>query len=316
MGHTNQSVVKEFVFVGFSREQGTNQCLFVVVLCMYLTTLVGNSLIIIAVHTDARLSTPMYFFLGNLSFLDICFTTSVVPQLLVHFLTSHKTISFSRCMAQLCISLTFGSIEFILLAAMAYDRYVAVCCPLHYKVIMSKKVCIQLVLASWTGGFLNAVVQTGFTMHLQFCSFNTINHFACEVLVVIKLACSDRFVNEISLMVAGFIILLIPCIVVMLSYIYIIRAILSIHSSQGRYRAFSTCTSHLMVVTLCYGTAACAYMNPQTSASSNQNKILTFFYAVVTPMFNPLIYSLRNKEVKGALGKIAGKHISAESWEQ
>ncbi|XP_034278801.1 olfactory receptor-like protein OLF3 [Pantherophis guttatus] len=307
---TNQSVVEEFIFVGFSREQRTNQYLFVIVLCMYLITLVGNSLIIIAIHIDARLSTPMYFFLGNLSFLDICFTSSVVPQLLVHFLTSHKTISFSRCMTQLCISLTFGSTEFILLAAMAYDRYVAICSPLHYEVIMRKKVCIQLVLASWTGGFFNAMIQTGFTMRLEFCSFNTINHFACEVLAVIKLACSDLFVNEISLMVAGFIILLIPCIVVMLSYVYIIHAILAIHSSQGRYKAFSTCTSHLMVVTLCYGTAAFAYMNPKTSNSLNQDKILAFFYAVVTPMFNPLIYSLRNKEVKGALSKIAGKCIS------
>ncbi|KAM3823649.1 LOW QUALITY PROTEIN: olfactory receptor 2F1-like [Vipera latastei] len=311
MGQTNQSVVKEFVFVGFSREQGINQCLFVIVLSMYLITLVGN--IITAIHIDARLNTPMYFFLGNLSFLDICFTTSVVPQLLFHFLSSHKTISFSKCMIQLCISLTFGSTEFILLAAMAYDRYVAVCCPLHYEIIMRKKVCIQLVLASWSGGFLNAVIQTGFTMHLDFCSYSTINHFACEVLAVIKLACSDLFVNEISLMVAGFILLLIPCIVVILSYIYIIHAILAIHSSQGRYKAFSTCSSHLMVVTLCYGTAAFAYMNPQSSKSSNQDKILAFFYAVVTPMFNPLVYSLRNKEVKGALNKILGKHISEEN---
>ncbi|XP_062993433.1 olfactory receptor 2F1-like [Elgaria multicarinata webbii] len=313
MGQYNRTIAEEFLFVGFSIEPRTNLCLFVIVLSMYLITLTGNTLIIIAIRIDPRLSTPMYFFLSNLSLLDICYTTSVVPQLLIHFLTSHKTISFNRCMAQLFISLSLGSIEFILLAAMAYDRYVAVCHPLHYKTMMNKMVCIQLALTSWMGGLFNAMVQTGFTMRLRFCTFNTINHFACEVLAVIKLSCSETFVNEISLMVAGVLLLLIPCIVVMLSYVYIIRAILHIRSSEGRHRAFSTCTSHLTVVTLCYGTAAFAYLSPKAPTSSNQNKMLAFFYAVVTPMLNPIIYSLRNKEVKGALSKVVRKCIPVES---
>ncbi|XP_033025776.1 olfactory receptor 2F1-like [Lacerta agilis] len=313
MEQHNQTSIKEFIFVGFSSNRGANLCLFAVVLSMYFITLTGNTLIIVAIRIDPRLSTPKYFFLTNLSFLDICYTTSVVPQLLVHFLTSPKTISFNRCMAQLCISLTLGSIEFILLAAMAYDRYVAVCYPLHYKVIMNRTVCIQLALASWIGGFLNALVQTGFTMRLHFCTFNIINHFACEVLGVIKLACSETFINEIMLMVAGVIVLLIPCILIMLSYVYIIRAILRIQSSEGRHRAFSTCSSHLTVVTFCYGTAAFAYMNPKTNTSPNQDKMLAFVYAVVTPMLNPIIYSLRNKEVKGALAKAIRKNIPTES---
>nr|XP_034957577.1 olfactory receptor-like protein OLF3 [Zootoca vivipara] len=310
MGQHNQTNVKEFVFVGFSRERNINLCLFVVFLSMYLVTLTGNTLIIVAIRIDPRLSTPMYFFLSNLSFLDICYTTSVVPQLLVHSLTSHKVISFSRCMAQLYISLSLGGIEFILLAAMAYDRYVAICYPLHYMTIMSRQVYIQMAMASWMGGFLNALVQTVFTMHLQFCSFNTINHFACELLAVIKVACSNTFVNEIVIVVAGVIVLLIPCVVVLLSYVYIIRAILRIRSSEGRQRAFSTCTSHLTVVTLCYGTAIFAYMSPKANTSPNQDKMVSIFYAVVTPMLNPIIYSLRNKEVKGALSKAVRKGIT------
>ncbi|XP_033025661.1 olfactory receptor-like protein OLF3 [Lacerta agilis] len=310
MGQHNQTNVKEFVFVGFSRERNINLCLFVVFLSMYLVTLTGNTLIIVAIRIDPRLSTPMYFFLSNLSFLDICYTTSVVPQLLVHSLTRHKVISFSHCMAQLYISLSLGGIEFILLAAMAYDRYVAICYPLHYMTIMSRRVYIQMAMASWMGGFLNALVQTVFTMHLQFCSFNTINHFACELLAVIKVACSNTFVNEIVIIVAGVIVLLIPCVVVLLSYVYIIRAILRIRSSEGRQRAFSTCTSHLTVVTLCYGTAIFAYMSPKANTSPNQDKMVSIFYAVVTPMLNPIIYSLRNKEVKGALSKAVRKSIT------
>ncbi|XP_077169263.1 olfactory receptor-like protein OLF3 [Paroedura picta] len=309
MGQYNQTSAKEFVFLGFSKERSTNLCLFAVFFSMYLVTLAGNSLIIMVIRIDGRLSTPMYFFLSNLSFLDICYTTSVVPQLLAHCLTSHKTISFNHCMAQLYISLSLGGIEFILLAAMAYDRYVAVCHPLHYMTIMSKRVCIQIAIMCWMGGFLNALVQTVFTMHLHFCSFSTINHFACELLAVIKVACSDTFVNEIVIVVAGVFVLLIPCVVVMLSYVYIINTILHIHSSEGRHRAFSTCTSHMTVVTLCYGTAIFAYMSPKSNTSPNQDKMVSIFYAVVTPMLNPIIYSLRNKEVKGALAKVLGKGV-------
>ncbi|XP_066485869.1 olfactory receptor-like protein OLF3 [Tiliqua scincoides] len=312
MGQHNQTSIREFVFLGFSREQSTNVCLFAVFLSVYLFTLAGNALIIIAIRVDPRLNTPMYFFLSNLSFLDICYTTSVAPQLLAHLLTSHKIISFHRCMTQLCVSLSLGGTEFVLLAAMAYDRYMAVCHPLHYMVIMSRRVCIQFVLLSWMLGFLNGVVQTMFTVHLHFCGFNIINHFACELLALVKVACSDTFPNEISIVVAGVIILLIPCIVVMLSYVYIISTILGIRSSDGRQRAFSTCTSHLTVVTLCYGTAIFAYMSPKANTSPNQDKIVAVFYSVITPILNPIIYSLRNKEVKAALTKSVRKLIILE----
>ncbi|XP_054849749.1 olfactory receptor 2F1-like [Eublepharis macularius] len=305
MGQDNQTSVTEFVLLGFSRERGTNVFLFAVVFSMYLITLVGNTLIIVAICIDPRLNTPMYFFLCNLSFLDICYTTAVVPQLLVHFLASHKNISFDRCMAQLYVGFFLGSTEFILLAVMAYDRYVAVCHPLHYKNIMSRKVCIQLMMVSWTSGFLNALIHTSFTLHLHYCSYNVINHFGCELLAVIKLACSDTFVNDVALTVSGVFVLFIPCLLVMFSYMYIINAILSIRSEEGQHRAFSTCTSHLTVVTLCYGTAMFAYLAPKANMSSDRDKILSFLYVVVTPMLNPLIYSLRNKEVKGALTKIA-----------
>nr|XP_056719422.1 olfactory receptor-like protein OLF3 [Euleptes europaea] len=305
MGHDNETSIREFVLLGFSRERDTNVYLFVVVLFMYLITLAGNTLIIVATRIDPRLNTPMYFFLCNLSFLDICYTTSVVPQLLVHSLRSHKNISFIRCMTQLYIAFFLGTTEFILLAVMAYDRYVAVCRPLHYKIIMSRKACIQLMMVSWISGFINALVHTSFTICLHYCSYNIINHFGCDALAVIKLSCSDTSVNDIALMVSGVLVLFIPCILVMLSYVYIISSILRIRSSEGQHRAFSTCTSHLTVVILCYGTAMVAYMSPKTNNSSSRDKILSFLYAVVTPMLNPLIYSLRNKEVKGALTKVA-----------
>ncbi|XP_044300464.1 olfactory receptor-like protein OLF3 [Varanus komodoensis] len=313
MGPYNQTSAAEFVLLGFSRDQGTNFLLFAVVLLMYLITLAGNTLIIVVICTDPHLSTPMYFFLSNLSFLDICYTTSVVPQLLAHFMITYKAISFNRCMAQLYISFSFGSTEFLLLAAMAYDRYVAVCHPLHYRVLMNRRLCMQLASASWTYGFLNALVHTVFAMCLHFCGFNAIDHFACEVLAVIKVSCSDTSVNEILLVVAGVFALLIPCIVVMLSYVYIISAVLHIRSPDGRQRAFSTCTSHLTVVILCYGSAIFAYMSPKTNTSPNQDKMLAFFYAVITPMLNPIIYSLRNKEVKAALAKTIEKCSLSES---
>ncbi|XP_019340357.1 olfactory receptor 2F1 [Alligator mississippiensis] len=312
MESENQTSVTEFIILGLSSHRGTQLWLFALLLGMYVITLVGNIVIIVTIRIDPCLDTPMYFFLGNLSFLDICYTSSVVPQMLVHFLAQHKAISFSRCTAQLYVSLSLGSIEFILLAVMAYDRYVAICNPLHYTVTMSRRVCIQLAVASWASGFLNSLVQTTFTMRLPFCGFNIINHFACEAVALIKIACSNTYVNEIILMMASVLILIIPCSFIILSYIYIISSILRICSSEGRYKTFSTCTSHITVVMLCYGTAIFAYMRPRASVSPNQDKMFSLFYAVVTPMLNPVIYSLRNKEVKEALAKAMGSGLSSE----
>uniref|UniRef100_A0A8D0L4H8 Olfactory receptor n=1 Tax=Sphenodon punctatus TaxID=8508 RepID=A0A8D0L4H8_SPHPU len=308
MGRYNQTIVTEFIFLGFSCQRCTNLCLFLLFLTIYLITLAGNTIIIVAIRLDPWLSTPMYFFLSNLSFLDICYTTSVVPQMLTHFLTEHRAISFRRCTAQLYVSLSLGGIEFLLLATMAYDRYVAICRPLRYTTIMNKRVCIQMVVASWMGGLLNSLVQTMFTLRSHFCNSKVIiNHFVCEVLAVIRVACSDTYINEISIVVAGVIVLLVPCFTVLLSYVYIITSILHIRSSEGRHKAFSTCASHLTVVSLCYGTAIFAYMRPKGNMSPSQDKMVTLFYAVITPMLNPIIYSLRNKDVKGALSKAVGK---------
>ncbi|XP_077169604.1 olfactory receptor 2F1-like [Paroedura picta] len=304
IGQENQTRIIEFVLLGFSSQRGTNLFLFALVLCIYLITLVGNSLIIVAICIDPRLNTPMYFFLCNLSVLDIGYTTSVVPQLLAHFLTTHKNIPFNRCMAQLYIALFLGSVEYILLAFMAYDRYVAVCHPLHYKIIMNGKVCVRMMAASWISGFINAAVHTTFTMRLHFCNYNIINHFVCELIAVLNLACSDIFVNEVALVVSWIFVLLIPCTFIILSYVYIISAILRIRSAEGRHRAFSTCTSHLTVVALCYGTVMLAYITPKAETSPHRDKVLSFLYVVVTPMLNPLIYSLRNKDVKAALSKV------------
>ncbi|XP_025072084.1 olfactory receptor 2F1-like [Alligator sinensis] len=301
----------EFIFLGLSRNWSTQHWLFVLFLAMYIITLAGNALIITVIWLDPRLDTPMYFFLGNLSFLNICYTTSVVPQMLIHFLAQHKVISFSRCTAQLFVSLSLGGIEFILLATMAYDRYVAICNPLHYTAIMSKRVCIQLAASSWAVGFLSSLVQTAFTMHLRFCGLPALNHFVCELLAVVKVACSDTYINEAVIVVAGVVVLLVPCFMVLVSYIYIISSILRIHSSRGRYKAFSTCASHLTVVTLCYGTAIFAYMRLKGGhLSANLDKMISLFYAIITPMLNPIIYSLRNQEVKGALVKTIGKLTS------
>uniref|UniRef100_A0A8D0GDE5 Olfactory receptor n=1 Tax=Sphenodon punctatus TaxID=8508 RepID=A0A8D0GDE5_SPHPU len=305
MKHTpkNETSVTEFIVLGLSNLHDTQLGLFVLFLIMYLITLTGNTIIIVAIQLDPRLSTPMYFFLSNLSFLDICYTTSVVPQMLTHFLAEHKTISFTRCMTQLYVSLSLGSIEFILLAAMAYDRYVAICHPLQYTATMSRMVCVQMAVVSWGSGFFNSLVQTVLTMRLSFCGFNTINHFACEAVALLKMACSDTYVNEVVLVIASFLILIVPAFFIILSYGRIITSILRIRSLEGRYKAFSTCASHLTVVTLCYGTAIFAYMRPRASVSPSQDKMFSLFYALVTPMLNPIIYSLRNQEVKGALSK-------------
>ncbi|XP_019340404.1 olfactory receptor-like protein OLF3 [Alligator mississippiensis] len=308
MGQDNESFANEFIFLGLSSHQDTQLGLFVLFLGIYVITVVGNTLIITAIHLDPRFNTPMYFFLENLSFLDICYSTTGAPQILAHFLVQHKTISFNRCMAQLFISLTLGGTEFLLLAAMAYDRYVAICNPLQYMVIMRRSICILLAAASWTVGILNALVHTIFTARLRYCGHPLINHVSCELLALIKVACFDTHTNEIAILILNFVVLLVPCFLVLVSYIYIISSILQIHSSQGRHKAFSTCASHLTVVIMAYGTAIFAYSKPKGGKSShNLNKMIALFYGFITPMLNPIIYSLRNKDVKDFLAKAMRK---------
>ncbi|XP_076769555.1 olfactory receptor-like protein OLF3 [Arvicanthis niloticus] len=307
MGTDNQTWMHEFILLGLSSDWNTEVSLFILFLLMYLVTVLGNFLIIVLIRLDNRLHTPMYFFLTNLSLVDVSYATSIVPQLLAHFLASHKTIPFLSCAAQLFFSLGLGGIEFVLLAMMAYDRYVAVCNPLRYSAVMHTGLCSKMALVSWVGGSINSVMQTAITFQLPMCTNTYIDHISCELLAVVRLACVDTSANEVAIMVSSIILLMTPFCLVLLSYIQIISTILKIQSKEGRRKAFHTCASHLTVVALCYGMAIFTYIQPHSSPSVLQEKLISLFYAILTPMLNPMIYSLRNKEVKGAWQKLLGQ---------
>ncbi|XP_066111402.1 olfactory receptor-like protein OLF3 [Saccopteryx bilineata] len=306
MGTDNQTWVKELILLGLSSDWDTQVSLFVLFLVMYLVTVLGNSLIVLLIRLDSRLHTPMYFFLTNLSLVDISYATSIVPQMLVHFLAEEKVIPFVSCAAQLFFSLGLGGIEFVLLAAMAYDRYVAVCDPLRYSVIMHRGFCTRLAITAWVSGSVNSLVQTTITFQLPICSNKFIDHISCELLAVVRLACVDTSSNDIAIMVSSIVLLMTPLCLVLLSYVKIIATILKIRTSEGRMKAFYTCASHLTVVVLCYGMAIVTYIQPRSGPSVLQEKLVSLFYAILTPMLNPMIYSLRNKEVKGAWYKLLG----------
>ncbi|XP_059251558.1 olfactory receptor-like protein OLF3 [Mustela nigripes] len=307
MGRENQTWMSEFILLGLSSCWDTQLSLFVLFLVMYLVTVLGNFLIILLIRLDSKLHTPMYFFLSVLSFVDICYTNSTVPQMLVHFLSAWKSIPFHSCVLQLLISLAMGSSEFFLLGAMAYDRYVAVCHPLHYTVIMHGGLCLGLAAGCVGAGFMNSTMQTIITFQLPMCTNKYIDHISCELLAVVRLACVDTSSNEIAIMVSSIVLLMTPFCLVLLSYIQIISTILKIRSTEGRKKAFHTCASHLTVVVLCYGMAIFTYIQPRSSPSVLQEKLISLFYAVLTPMLNPMIYSVRNKEVKGAWQKLVGQ---------
>nr|XP_033791025.1 olfactory receptor 2D3-like [Geotrypetes seraphini] len=303
MKRGNLTSVTEFILLGLSSDPKMQLLLFFVFLIIYIVTLTGNILIIIIVIVDSRLHTPMYFFLTNLSFLETCYSSAIVPKALVHFLAERKTISFPECAAQMYIALSLGETECLLLGVMAYDRYAAICHPLHYTVIMNKRACVMMASASWAGGFLLSLVDSVFTLRLPYCGPNEMNHFVCEVPVIIHLACTDTRTTELMIFLVAVVVLLIPFSLILISYLRIISTVLKIRSAEGRHKAFSTCASHLTVVTLFYATIIFMYMRPKSSHSQEQDKRITVFYTVVTPMLNPMIYSLKNKEVKGALRK-------------
>ncbi|XP_051828973.1 olfactory receptor 13C9-like [Antechinus flavipes] len=303
MEGTNWTSGRDFVLLGFSEYPKIEVLIFLLCLVMYLIIVLGNSIIIILTILDGHLHTPMYFFLSNLSFLDICFTSSFVPKMLTNFLLERKTISFSECMIQVYISLAMGSTECVLLATMAYDRYMAICNPLRYPIIMNKRHCVQLVAASWVVGFLNSTMETGLVIRLPFCGKNIINHFFCEILAILKLACVDISLNEIIMLIDSITLAFSPLLLIIISYIFILSAILRINSAEGRKKAFSTCSAHLTVVSVFYGTILFMYMKPK-SKNSITDKFITLFYSVVTPMLNPIIYSLRNKEVNAAMRNV------------
>ncbi|NP_001001035.1 olfactory receptor Olr232 [Rattus norvegicus] len=309
MRQANQTQVTEFLLLGLSDDPHTQTLLFILFLGIYLVTVLGNLLLMFLVRADSRLHTPMYFFLCNLSFADLCFSTNIVPQALTHFLSRKKSISFRRCAAQLLLFLIFGCTQCALLAVMSYDRYVAICNPLHYSSIMTWRLCIQLATVSWTSGILVSVVDTTFTLRLPYRGSNSIPHFFCEAPALLTLASIDTQTSEMAIFLMGVVILLIPVSLILVSYGHIIVAVFRMKSAAGRFKAFSTCGSHLIVVILFYGSAIITYMTPKSS--KEQEKLVSVFYAMVTPMLNPLIYSLRNKDVKGALWKVALKNFSS-----
>nr|XP_045722035.1 olfactory receptor 2J3-like [Mirounga angustirostris] len=297
----NASSEGYFVLLGFSNWPHLEVVLFVVILIFYLMTLIGNLFIMILSYLDAHLHTPMYFFLSNLSFLEICFTSSCIPQMLVNFWGPKKTISYIGCAIQLYVFLWLGATECVLLVVMAVDRYVAVCHPLQYTTIMHPKFCLQLAILAWGVGLVQSLVQSLATLQLPFCSHRRVDDIVCEVPALIQASSADTTYNEIQKSIASIILLVVPLVIILSSYGAVAKALLRIKSAAGQKKAFSTCISHLLVVSLFYGTVTALYLQPKNRYSQEQGKFFTLFYTVATPSLNPLIYTLRNKEVKGAL---------------
>ncbi|XP_044529532.1 olfactory receptor 2G3-like [Gracilinanus agilis] len=303
----NDSTGGDFILVGFSDQPKLEKILFVVVLISYLLTLLGNTAIILVSRLDPKLHTPMYYFLTNLSLIDLCFTTSIVPQLLWNLKGPAKTITPIGCAIQLYVSLALGSTECVLLAVMAFDRYAAVCRPLHYATFMHPRLCQTLAGVAWVSGLGNTLIQGTITLQLPLCGHRRLYHFICEVPAMIKLACVNIHANEIQLFVASLVLLLLPLGLILISYALIAQEVLRIRSAQAWQKAMRTCGSHLLVVTLFYGTITAVYIQPNSSYAHRQGKFITLLYTVVTPTLNPLIYTLRNKDMKGALKRLLGK---------
>uniref|UniRef100_F6PJJ7 Olfactory receptor n=1 Tax=Monodelphis domestica TaxID=13616 RepID=F6PJJ7_MONDO len=303
MNGGNESIVLEFLLLGLSKHPKIEIFLFVLCLGIYLVILLGNSYLIILSIVDSNLHTPMYFFLSNLSFIDIFGTSSCVPLMLVNFLSVRKTISFAGCALQMYLTHALGTTECVLLAMMAYDRYVAICNPLRYTIIMNTRVCVQLAAVSWIVGTINSLVQTILALRLSFCGNNIIDHFFCEILALLKLACVDISLNNFVMMVAVVLVTMTPVLLILISYMFILATILRLNSAEGRKKAFSTCSAHLAVVIIFYGTLLFMYSKPKAK-DSDSDKVIALFYAAVTSMLNPIIYSLRNNEVKAAVKKL------------
>ncbi|XP_077170167.1 olfactory receptor 10C1-like [Paroedura picta] len=297
----NVTSVKTFILLGFSNAPKWRILFFVIFLCIYIATVLGNLLIIVIGIVDSALATPMYFFLRILSFIEICYTSVTIPELLDNILSLDKNISLRACATQMYFFLLFACTESCLLAFMAYDRYVAICNPLRYPVIMRKRVCVQLAALSWSCGSLVAVGHTTFIFTLPFCESNVINHFFCEIQPVLELVCGDTYWNEVQIIGAAAGVILLPFMLILLSYSQIIATILRMKSAKSRQKAFSTCSAHLIVVSLFYGTGIFVCIRPKSTYSLNVDKFLSLFYSVITPILNPIIYSLRNKDVIGAL---------------
>ncbi|XP_036621077.1 olfactory receptor 10AG1-like [Trichosurus vulpecula] len=309
MEEGNLTIVEEFVIQGFYDLPNFQGFLFGIFTVIYMSILIGNGLIIVITKIDPALHTPMYFFLGNFSFLEICYTSVILPRMLMNLWTQNRNISLVACAVQLCFFLILGATECFLLATMAYDRYVAICKPLYYHVIMNQKVCVQLVVVSWICGIPVQIGQTYQIFSLPFCGSNKLNHVFCDIPPLLKVACGDTSINELFVYAVALLFVTVPFLLIIWSYVKIIATILNLPMGMGRSKAFSTCSSHLIVVALFFGSAIITYLRPKSIHSPGIDKVLSLFYTIVTPMFNPLIYGLRNKDIIATLKKILSKWI-------
>ncbi|ELW47524.1 olfactory receptor 2A2 [Tupaia chinensis] len=303
----NRSWVTEFILMGFQFSAEKEVLLFWVFSLLYIFSLLANGIILGLIYLDPRLHTPMYFFLSHLAVIDISYASNSVPKMLANLVNHKRTISFVPCIMQTFLYLTFAATECLILMVMSYDRYVAICHPLQYTVIMSWRLCVVLAVIPWTCGFALAVVHAILLLRLPFCGPRMMNNLFCEILSVLNLACSDIWVNHMVLFAASFFVLIGPLCLMIISYMYILCAILKIQSKEGRIKAFSTCSSHLCVVGLFFGIAVVVYMVPDSNEQGEMKKMLSLFYSLCNPMLNPLIYSLRNAQVKGAFHRALQK---------
>ncbi|XP_002928414.1 olfactory receptor 2Z1 [Ailuropoda melanoleuca] len=307
MGDVNQSVTSDFILVGLFSHSGSHQLLFSLVAAMFTMGLLGNTILLFLIRMDSRLHTPMYFLLSQLSLFDVGFPLVTIPKMASHFLQGEVSISFGGCAAQIFFLTLMGVAEGILLALMSYDRYVAVCHPLQYPVLMRSQVCLLMVGSSWLAGVLNASIQTSITLHFPYCASRIVDHFFCEVPALLKLSCADTSSYELALSTSGVLILVLPLSLTAVSYGHVLGAVIRMRSEEARNKAFTTCSSHITVVGLFYGAAVFMYMVPGAYHSPPQDNVVSLFYSLVTPTLNPLIYSLRNREVQMALVKVLSR---------
>ncbi|XP_021512457.2 olfactory receptor 1J21-like [Meriones unguiculatus] len=312
IGSNNQSSATEFLLLGLPTQPEDHATISALFLAMYLTTVLGNLLIILLIRLDSRLHTPMYFFLSHLAFTDISFSSVTAPKMLTNMLTHTQSISYAGCVSQVYFFLFFADLDSFLLTSMAYDRYVAICHPLHYSPIMSQSLCVLLVMVSWVLSFASALVHTLLLARLSFCGDTTLPHFFCDLSALLKLSSSDTSINELVIFTVGVVIITVPLICILISYGHIGATILRNPSIKGICKALSTCGSHLSVVSLYYGAIIGLYSFPSPNNSNSKDVIVAVMYTVVTPMLNPFIYSLRNRDMKGALGNILSRRVHSQ----